>query len=93
MASYLRDYDDQFQKIEQLARALMAVAFPGAPEITAGDYGMAAQAGIKAASSAPVDAVAEIKKYKELLDLGLITQEEFTAKKRQLLVSNKEESS
>ena len=85
VASYLRDYDDQFQKIEQLARALMAVAFPGAPEITAGDYGMAAQAGIKAASSAPVDAVAEIKKYKELLDLGLITQEEFTAKKRQLL--------
>ena len=27
----------------------------------------------------------EIKKYKELLDMGAITQEEFDAKKRQLL--------
>ena len=27
----------------------------------------------------------EIKKYKELLDMGVITQEEFDAKKKQLL--------
>ena len=27
----------------------------------------------------------EIKKYKELLDMGIITQEEFDAKKKQLL--------
>lgn len=85
VASYLRDYDEQFQKIEHLARALMAVAFPGAPEITVDDYGTGTRAGTKAASAAPVDAVAEIRKYKELLDQGLITEEEFTAKKRQLL--------
>ena len=85
MASYLRDYDDQFQKIEQLARALMAVAFPGAPEINVDEYGTGAAAATRAASAAPVAAVAEIKKYKELLDQDLITQEEFAAKKRQLL--------
>lgn len=34
------------------------------------------------AALSPAD---EIKKYKELLDLGIITQEEFDAKKRQLL--------
>ena len=31
------------------------------------------------------DPVAEIKKYKELLDSGVITQEEFDKKKKQLL--------
>ena len=37
--------------------------------------------------AAPVvqDAADEIRKYKELLDMGAITQEEFDAKKRQLL--------
>ena len=33
----------------------------------------------------PINAANEIKKYKELLDMGAITQEEFDAKKRQLL--------
>jgi len=38
------------------------------------------------ASSAPVQDVTEqLKKYKELLDAGIITQEEFDAKKKQLL--------
>ncbi len=32
-----------------------------------------------------VSPIEEIKKYKELLDLGIITQEEFDAKKKQLL--------
>jgi hypothetical protein len=33
-------------------------------------------------ASSPID---DIKKYKELLDIGIITQEEFDAKKKQLL--------
>ena len=37
------------------------------------------------AASTPVDVPAELKKYKELLDMGAITQEEFEAKKKQLL--------
>ena len=39
-------------------------------------------------SAAPVSSVSnadELKKYKELLDSGIITQEEFDAKKKQLL--------
>ena len=33
----------------------------------------------------PVDVTEQLKKYKELLDLGVITQEEFDTKKKQLL--------
>ena len=32
-----------------------------------------------------INAIEEIKKYKELLDAGILTEEEFAAKKRQLL--------
>jgi len=42
----------------------------------------------KNAKNAPVVAATsadEIKKYKELLDMGVISQEEFDAKKKQLL--------
>ena len=35
--------------------------------------------------SLPVDVVTEIQRYKGLLDAGIITEEEFTAKKRQLM--------
>lgn len=38
-----------------------------------------------APTSAPVSAADELKKFKELLDMGVITQEEFDAKKKQLL--------
>jgi len=41
-----------------------------------------------AAKTAPAPAVSaadELKKFKELLDMGIITQEEFDAKKKQLL--------
>lgn len=37
------------------------------------------------AASTPVDVPKELKKYKELLDMGAITPEEFEAKKKQLL--------
>lgn len=41
---------------------------------------------VPAASAAPVASAAdEIKKFKELLDMGAITQEEFDQKKKQLL--------
>ena len=39
----------------------------------------------KAAPASPPSAADEIKKFKELLDMGVITQEEFDAKKKQLL--------
>ena len=39
----------------------------------------------KAQNPAPVSAADELRKFKELLDSGVITQEEFDAKKKQLL--------
>lgn len=54
-----------------------------ATEITAEEA-----AKIRAASAAPVQAASsadELKKFKELLDSGIITQEEFDAKKKQFL--------
>ncbi|MBR2715095.1 MAG: SHOCT domain-containing protein, partial [Ruminococcus sp.] len=36
-------------------------------------------------ATGPISAADEIKKFKELLDMGVITQEEFDAKKKQLL--------
>ena len=44
-----------------------------------------AQSAAQAVPTVPTDAVAEIQKYKALLDAGVLTEEEFTAKKRQLL--------
>lgn len=39
----------------------------------------------KSGQTAAVSAADELKKFKELLDSGVITQEEFDAKKKQLL--------
>ena len=57
------------------------MAFPDVPEQTAGS-GVAMSVSVLAAN---VDAVAEIKRYKELMEQDVITEEEFTAKKKQLL--------
>ena len=51
----------------------------------AGSPVTAARAGTELTSSAPVDTVTELQRYKALLEQGIITEEEFTAKKRQLL--------
>lgn len=81
---YLREYHELAATMEQLARALMAVAFPGAPEQRiSGNATVVGQSA--AAPAASVDVVAEIQRFKELVDLGVITEEEFAAKKRQLL--------
>ena len=53
---------------------------------TAAALAVGASAMAQAPAPAPaVDAVAEIKKYKELLDAGVITEAEFAAKKKQLM--------
>lgn len=46
---------------------------------------VSAPVAIPVVKEVPVNNVEEIKKYKELLDMGIITQEEFDAKKKQLL--------
>jgi len=84
ISDYLRNYNADVDELAKLARALMKIAFSDdrAAEEEVVEIFNANKA---AAAAAPVDAVAEIKKYKELLDMGIITKEEFDAKKRQLM--------
>ena len=63
------------------ARNLMQLIAPGAPETGAG----AAQTAAPAQTGGAPSTVDELKQYKALLDAGVITEEEFAAKKRQLL--------
>ena len=67
--------------LHTLARNLMQLIAPGAPETGAG----AAQTAAPAQAGGAPNAVEELKQYKSLLDAGVITEEEFAAKKRQLL--------
>lgn len=85
--SYLREYQENAGEMEQLALALMAVGFPGAGEVYAEpgmSMGVSAGAAIPR-TAAPDRAADDILKYKSLLDAGVITQEEFDQKKKQLL--------
>lgn len=82
-------YEDLLDSLDVLAQSLMRLFAPNAP-IQRLDGTQPVQSAqvvqpVQVAPAAPTDAVAEIKKYKELLDLNLITEEEFAAKKRQLL--------
>jgi len=83
---YLQEYNEQVATMELLARGLMAVAFPDAPELQV-DPGMEYPVVDRgtATSAESMDIVDEIQRYKALLDQGILTEEEFTAKKRQLL--------
>lgn len=85
---YLRQYAEVTTDLHQLATRLMRMIDPAAGETVAG-IAAAGQTIPPQARTVPVvptvDTAAEIKKYKELLDMGALTEEEFTAKKRQLL--------
>ena len=91
--AYLNEYKQKSEELHALALNLMQILNPNAGEISDADAkAVMTQAmpvlnnGAAVAQAAPaVSAVDEIKKYKELLDAGIITDEEFTAKKRQLL--------
>lgn len=75
VGNYLESYERRTNKLHEMASALMQMICPGAGEVHDG-----------ADTEAPkIDAVSEIKRYKELMDSGIITEEEFAAKKRQLL--------
>lgn len=80
--NYLKSYQERVDDLHLLAIKLMHMIDPNAGET---QIGSATVPTGNAAAVVPVDAVAEIKKYKDLLDQGVITEEEFTAKKRNLL--------
>lgn len=87
---YLQKYEDKAEDLHMLAINLMELICPGAQEVYV-NAGMATvvqntvQQSATAQEAPAMDAVEEIKKYKGLLDAGIITEDEFAAKKRQLL--------
>lgn len=80
--SFLHKYDEKVNELHTLARNLMQFIAPGAPETGAAS---AAQTVAPAQAGGASSTVEELKQYKALLDAGVLTEEEFAAKKRQLL--------
>ena len=80
ITDFMRKYDRDTEALHTMAVHLMDLISPGAPELP---IAPAAPAG---GAAAPVnDPVEEIRKYKALLDSGVITEEEFSSKKRQIM--------
>ncbi len=80
---YLKEYRAKSGELLELAKHLMRLIDPAAKERWDG-AATEKNAAAKPAA-APVDVVTEIQRYKGLLDAGIITEEKFTAKKRQLM--------
>lgn len=80
--NYLLQYDQTAAKLEELAFYLKDIAFPGVEEKFAGQT-TSSQPAMTTATS--VDSIGEIRRFKGLLEEGLITEEEYAAKKKQLL--------
>lgn len=82
---YLQAYENYSNEMRTMAESLMAIINPDAPRRQVSAPAAPGGQAAPAASAPPADPVAEIQKYKALLDSGAITEEEFAAKKRQLL--------
>ncbi len=86
--SYIRAYQSNIEELEKMVLALKTVAFPDAQAQFLGTSGLGMQSGTQAenvAMSPPTDAIEEIKKYKALMEEGIISEQDFNEKKRQLL--------
>lgn len=81
---YMRDYNEKVATMEKLARAFMKVAFDNEDEEVVTSFASGNKTAANTAASTE-DVTESIRKFKELLDQGIITEEEFNAKKRQLL--------
>ena len=82
---YICDYENEAGRMHELAMNLMQFICPGAQEIHDGEVQNQSVVTRQAVQTTGSSAIEEIKQYKELLDAGIITEEEFAAKKRQLL--------
>lgn len=84
---YLDDYTQKTEGLHALAQNLMQIIDPQVQEQVI-DLHAATQSTQSAPQAAPVqaeDPTVALPKYKALLDAGVITEEEFAAKKKQLL--------
>ncbi len=81
---YIRSYQRSYAEIEKLVNAFKTVAFFNATEqyISLGAGGVQT---VNTTNTPPVDAIEEIKKYKALMEDGIITSEEFNLKKKLLM--------
>lgn len=77
---YLKEYNEQAANMEALIGAFQKISFSQAAMITE-DRGT----GNERIAQPPADAIEEMKKYKTLMEEGIISEEEFQSKKRQLL--------
>ncbi|MFT4104161.1 MAG: DUF4428 domain-containing protein [Lacrimispora sp.] len=82
--NYLRSYQQSIEEIEKLVAALRTVAFSGVAEQSVG-HGMMGMGALHTNMAPPTDAIEEIKRYKALMEDGVLSQQEFEAKKKQLL--------
>ena len=83
---YLEEYQEMTEELYALSSGLMILLNPDAQELHTVKGAFIDQPRSMAAQTPTAgDTVSEIQKYKALLDSGVITEEEFTAKKRQLL--------
>ncbi|MEG1448164.1 MAG: DUF4428 domain-containing protein [Oscillospiraceae bacterium] len=78
---YLEEYTEHIGNLEAFIGAFQKISFPDAQTISVGN-GAANYAQV---SAPPTDAIEEIKKYKALMEEGIITEEEFQSKKRNIL--------
>lgn len=80
---YINSYRRNIEELEKLVNALKTVAFSDAADQSIG-LGTTAQP-VHTNAAPPIDAIEEIKKFKALMEEGVITRDEFDAKKKQLL--------
>lgn len=85
--TYLCDFQNKVSELHELAMNLIQFICPGAKEVCNASEAAAVTRGQAPAAAAPAgnSAIEEIKQYKQLLDAGIITAEEFAMKKKQLL--------
>lgn len=81
---YMQAYNENIEEMKKLVFALKTIAFSNAPDQSIG-IGMTATPMNNTAAAPSADPIEDIKKFKDLMDRGIITQQEFEAKKKQLL--------
>lgn len=82
--SYIRQYQRNIEELEKLVLALKTLAFANTQEQSVGTSSVGVQAA-GATMTSPIDVIEEIKKYKALMEDGVISEKDFNEKKRQLL--------
>ncbi|MEG2420597.1 MAG: DUF4428 domain-containing protein, partial [Oscillospiraceae bacterium] len=84
---FMNDYARDRQTVGELVYALATVAFPDATECSDGQPAPSAQpaAAPQSPPAAGQDPVEQLRKYKQLMEDGVIDADEFAAKKKQLL--------